>query len=472
MSTFQNPDSSRPSRVLDLPTEYSHSQAPNRPTEPIFSPEPASVKANTGSVPRRVTRRAIQDEVPVTSPIVGAISYFSQARRRSKARKSDTINNTTSVPAHSTNTREGPQFIMLQPTGLRKRDGNTRAVPFEMIQQDTDSRPLNVARTHAPFSEIRRPSLSRKPDVPDLRRGSNASALPNPPTSGYCKQRNLEIGQAQTRRLSLNKPLPAAPSDELATELQDDREASEQLKSADEETREHINYQPNAYAEIDDELRQKLQGVITLGNTSQTTHHQTWATPVTHENITRTEQEVREERIEREIHNHHVFHRILPVVDIEVRPARHFVLAQGGGYIEISADEVPAQSAENAKWMIAETVSKLKPPESSDPILPTHFTARKFEGSEGDDREYITSEGWKRTETWWVHPPRLEDGGRETGQTYPFYFASSSGEGGGLCAELPEGEIVGVSPLFAQQQMQRTMSANASVGQDASDAVA
>lgn len=360
---------------------------------------------------------------------------------------------------------------MLQPAGLRKRDANTHAVPFEMVNRDPEICRPNVAESNTPFSDIRRPSLSRKPDMPDLRRGSDASALLTPPSSTNYQQRNLETELAQARRLSLNKPLPAAPSDELANELEDESEVKKYPKSADEETREHADSHPNTHPEIDDELRQQLQGLLTLENTSQTTHHQIWAAPVTHETITRTEQEIREERIEREIHNHHIFHRILPIVDIEVRPARHFVLAQGGGYIEISADEVPAQSAENAKWLIAETVSKLTPPESSDHILPTHFTAREFEGSEGDDREYITPEGCKRTEKWWVHPPRFEDGGRETRQTYPFYVGSTSGESG-LRAELPEGEIVGVSPLFAQQQMQRTMSPSAGGGQAAPDALA
>ena len=136
---------------------------------------------------------------------------------------------------------------------------------------------------------------------------------------------------------------------------------------------------------------------------------------VVHETIRREVHEVRQEVITREIHNHEYYHRILPIVDVEVLPARHFLPVEGGGLVEIGADEVPGRGRQ---WVIAETASKIR----SDQPVPqaiNRFSAREFAGSEGESKHYITPEGYERTEKTWVHPPELETGGRETGQTWP-----------------------------------------------------
>ncbi|KAF2472057.1 uncharacterized protein BDR25DRAFT_313262 [Lindgomyces ingoldianus] len=57
---------------------------------------------------------------------------------------------------------------------------------------------------------------------------------------------------------------------------------------------------------------------------------------VTHEVVKPTARHTREERIQREIHNHEVYERIQPVYDIEVLPPRHFVPdSNGEGLIEV-----------------------------------------------------------------------------------------------------------------------------------------
>lgn len=139
---------------------------------------------------------------------------------------------------------------------------------------------------------------------------------------------------------------------------------------------------------------------------------------VVHETIHQEIHHVREEHITREIHNHDVFHRILPIVDVEVLPARHFLPVEGGGLVEISGDEVPGRGR---NWVIAETASKI-PSNQAAPKGVSRFSARDFPGTEGDSRNYISSEGIKTTEETWVHPPELETGGRDTGQTWPMVF--------------------------------------------------
>ena len=127
---------------------------------------------------------------------------------------------------------------------------------------------------------------------------------------------------------------------------------------------------------------------------------------------------LREEVITREIHTDDIYHRILPVIDVEVLPARHFLPVEGGGLVEVNAEDVPGRGK---NWVIAETASKI-PSDEAAPRTRDRFTAREFPGEEGDTKTYITPEGIQRTEETWVHPPELEKGGYATGQTWPMEF--------------------------------------------------
>jgi hypothetical protein len=147
---------------------------------------------------------------------------------------------------------------------------------------------------------------------------------------------------------------------------------------------------------------------------------------VVHETVQQRVHHVREEVITREIHTHDVFHRILPVIDVEVLPPRHFLPVEGGGLVEIGADEVPGRGN---NWVIAETASKI-PSDQPAPKGVSRFTARQFPGTEGDAVQYMDREGVEYTETTWVHPPALETGGRDTGQTWPMVFGKDSSSEG------------------------------------------
>lgn len=108
------------------------------------------------------------------------------------------------------------------------------------------------------------------------------------------------------------------------------------------------------------------------------------------------------------------------MIDVEVLPARHFLPVEGGGLVEISPSEVPGR-AQN--WVIAETASRI-PSNEPAPKAATRFSAREFLGEEGDSKRYTTAEGFVKTEETWVHPPGLETGGRDTGQTWPVIFGN------------------------------------------------
>lgn len=127
---------------------------------------------------------------------------------------------------------------------------------------------------------------------------------------------------------------------------------------------------------------------------------------------------VREEVITREVHKHDIYHRILPIIDVEILPPRHFLPVEGGGLVEVEANEVPGRAS---NWVVAETVSKV-PAGETGLQKGGNFSARTFERDEGDQRSHLAREGHPVTVQSWVHTPVLESGGRETRQTWPMEF--------------------------------------------------
>ena len=106
---------------------------------------------------------------------------------------------------------------------------------------------------------------------------------------------------------------------------------------------------------------------------------------------------------------------------------RHFLPVEGGGLVEITAQEVPGRGS---NWVIAETASKI-PSDQAAPPGRTQFTARSFAGREGDAVRYTSPEGYEKTEQTWVHPPTLEEGARLTGQSWPMVIGEEEPGGGG-----------------------------------------
>jgi hypothetical protein len=187
-----------------------------------------------------------------------------------------------------------------------------------------------------------------------------------------------------------------------------------------------------------------LTGIVDLTSTEDTDVAVTYAPAVTHETRYVETHEVVQQQITREIHNHHVYHRVLPVLDFEVLPPRHFIPVEGGGLTEITEDQIPGgPMSQDVQQVIANAISTLMP-KAQHSVVPRQFTARKFEGTEGDYKEWIGEDGIKRTEQWWVHPPTLEKESTFQGEARPFYFHT---EHDGFRDPVLDGHPMGLRPL-------------------------
>ncbi|KAI9840156.1 MAG: hypothetical protein M1837_001869 [Sclerophora amabilis] len=173
--------------------------------------------------------------------------------------------------------------------------------------------------------------------------------------------------------------------------------------------------------------RPSLEGIVDLTNTVDTDVRETQAPAVCHETIYPEVRRIREEVITREIHLHDVYHRILPVIDVQILPARHFVPIPGGGLREATAEEV---SGRQGNWQIVETVSH-DPPTSSGVFS---LFSEQTEPVVISRSSHISPEGYPVTETEWKHPPVWDTAARDAGQTKPFFIPPKQLMGGGATA--------------------------------------
>lgn len=171
-----------------------------------------------------------------------------------------------------------------------------------------------------------------------------------------------------------------------------------------------------------DHIHPAVRGIIDLNNTADTIVEERIAPAAVVETVNKEIHHIRHEQIIQEIHDHEVFHRILPIIDVEVLPARHFVPSRDGTLVEVPESALPGRAIDSVhNWVIAETVSKI-PSTAPPPSQPRQFTARKFEGTDGDYREWVTDDNVKHSETTWVHPPVADDSAMLAGQTVPIHF--------------------------------------------------
>ncbi|GAB7352497.1 hypothetical protein MBLNU459_g2899t2 [Dothideomycetes sp. NU459] len=268
----------------------------------------------------------------------------------------------------------------------------------------------------------RRSSISRKP----LAGGSTVRMVDAPVGNNAGES----LSTTKQNRASLDKPLPGRPAPEPT--IVEDMALSKVLPEA------------HQYVVKDAPSAPSLVGIVDLNNTVDTTVEETWAPAITHETVEREEHHIREERITREIHYHDVYHRILPIIDIEVLPARHYVRNDDGTLREICEDEIPGTSQYKQEWFVAEALSKI--PTGGMPPGPRQFTAKEFVGNEGDYKEYISDKGIPTTETTWVHPPTVATASFLNGKTTPFHLGSPDPAHDGF-----RGPCYPVSNLFWRQ---------------------
>jgi hypothetical protein len=171
-----------------------------------------------------------------------------------------------------------------------------------------------------------------------------------------------------------------------------------------------------------------LSSVVELSNSLDTKIDINYAPAVTRETVLPTTHHIREERITREYHNHDVYHRILPIHEVEILPPRHFRHSPDGKLVEVLESTIP--DGRKAFYPLS-PASTQKMPARIEISPPTSgwrrpFTARFWKGTDGDAKEEVGEDGVLRTERTWVHPPTLEEGGKLTGQTEPFYLDKPS----------------------------------------------
>ncbi|KAI9646864.1 hypothetical protein NHQ30_004864 [Ciborinia camelliae] len=199
-----------------------------------------------------------------------------------------------------------------------------------------------------------------------------------------------------------------------------------------------------------------LKGVVDVTDTVDTTVYKKFAPveadlsfslAVTHEHILPTEHEITTREIHREIHQHHYYHRTLPVIDTEILPAKHYIYGDDEDTLiripepMVSGHTITGSYSQN--WSIVQ--DQIAPAEDAfdsplfgvEPELPnTKYTTHFEPNSKGQlqwshvpgepvkvmEREYITAEGFPRKETWWRYPPVLATAAYEAGLTVPMHW--------------------------------------------------
>jgi hypothetical protein len=223
--------------------------------------------------------------------------------------------------------------------------------------------------------------------------------------AGHPTPRQSSATYHRIPRRSLDKPLPSIPSADISNI--GDRTHTRKSASAE-----------------DLERQLGVTNVVDLGHTEDTTIYERMNPAVVYEEVISNVHEIRHERLTSEHHNHDIYHRILPIKDIEVKPARHYIKDNAGNLREVPERQVTGRSPKLTHRVLEEVYKDMLPKETKS-SGPRRFTARDFPDSEGDYREVENPDGSLKTEQWWVHPPTLDEGGRKSGQTYPFHLNST-----------------------------------------------
>ena len=277
-------------------------------------------------------------------------------------------------------------------------------------------------------NDVARPGSSRLSNDAS-RNAISAGAIPSREASLDWQRQNGSTtrprGNTVNKRLSMDKPLPVAPEGQAVKNFST---PSTQPRA-----------QPEHLVHDSDKPIDLAAHGIDLTNTEDTTVYKTQAPAVVHETVRVDTHEIITERIEREIHTHDVYHRILPIVDVEVLPPRHFIQTPAGGRYEISEEQAPGGAAQNLNLqrVIQEAVdrelARLYPPQTG----PRRFTALQFPGTAGDHRSGVGEDGCQFSEQTWVHPPVIDMGAYESGQTVPFHFdhQGKQASAGGIVGE-------------------------------------
>lgn len=125
-----------------------------------------------------------------------------------------------------------------------------------------------------------------------------------------------------------------------------------------------------------------------------------------------------QEVITREIHTHDVFHRVQPVIDVEILPTKHFIPdpQNPGSLKEIPASAVAGRQ-DNWSVKVNRDINDL----AASPSLSTpsnhHYAHETREPVLSSKRTHTAPEGHLKTEYVWRHPPVLDTDAYRAGET-------------------------------------------------------
>ncbi|MBE7180028.1 MAG: hypothetical protein INR71_02275 [Terriglobus roseus] len=113
-----------------------------------------------------------------------------------------------------------------------------------------------------------------------------------------------------------------------------------------------------------------------------------------------------------------MYHRTLPVLDVEVLAPRHLAPGPNGALVELPADRLPGWGSKEyqraEQRAVAEALIKAgerlaaRLGEDEFVDVPRGFTAKEFARGEGESMAWVGEDGVERTETTWIHHPVLE----------------------------------------------------------------
>ncbi|KAM3424321.1 hypothetical protein BST61_g11142 [Cercospora zeina] len=224
-------------------------------------------------------------------------------------------------------------------------------------------------------------SVSRKSSFENLR----SSVWPNRESSssgagGILKSPNIPTRHQHMTRVSLDKKLPGLPSHISPARLPTS----------------HLEENAARNARIIKSLQD--DGILNLKDSEETHTAVIWQPAVTHEKHVVQPVEIVQRAVSRVVHNHHHVQRVLPVLDLEVLPARHFVPDGRGGYLEITEEEIPGGKPAGLEHLISEAVSKSSPRHGA--VLPQAASPPRRDESRSSGPSSVN-----QTHRPWLHSP-------------------------------------------------------------------